>query len=170
MTADARPPFDVELKPALDAAPAFFTTLQSDSIAEFRAATARTSASLENVIAGRPVEVSDYTVTGHGGGDIVVTVVRRSGNEGAAAAGVYLIHGGGMVGGSRWSVAPMLVDWVLEYGAVGATVDYRLAPDFADPVPVEDCYAGFEWFTGNAEMLGFDPRWVLIGVRAPAAG
>jgi hypothetical protein len=26
MNADARPPFDVELKPALDAAPAFFTT------------------------------------------------------------------------------------------------------------------------------------------------
>jgi acetyl esterase/lipase len=65
-----------------------------------------------------------------------------------------------MVGGSRWSVAPLLVDWVLEYGAVGATVDYRLAPDFADPVPVEDCYAGFEWFTRHADMLGFDPRWV----------
>jgi acetyl esterase/lipase len=64
----------------------------------------------------------------------------------------------------------LLVDWVLEYGAVGATVDYRLAPDFADPVPVEDCYAGFEWFTGNAEMLGFDPRWVLIGGQSAGGG
>jgi acetyl esterase/lipase len=170
MNAHARPPFDVELKPALDAAPAFFTTLHSDSIAEFRAATARTSASLEDVIAGRPVEVSNHTVTGHGGGDIVVTVVRRSGHEGAGGPGAYLIHGGGMVGGSRWSVAPMLVDWVLEYGAVGATVDYRLAPDFADPVPVEDCYAGFEWFTRHADMVGFDPRWVLIGGQSAGGG
>jgi hypothetical protein len=39
MTARARPPFDAELEPALEAAPAFFTTLEPDSIAEFRAAT-----------------------------------------------------------------------------------------------------------------------------------
>jgi hypothetical protein len=136
MTTRARPPFDVELEPALDAAPAFFTTLEPDSIAEFRAATARSSSSLDEVIAGRPVQVTDYAVTGHGGGEIVVTVLRRSGHEGAAGPGVYLIHGGGMVGGSRWAVAPMLVEWALEYGAVAAAVDYRLAPQFPDPVPV----------------------------------
>ena len=45
MTARARPPFDAELEPALEAAPAFFTTLEPDSIAEFRAATTRTSSS-----------------------------------------------------------------------------------------------------------------------------
>src|SRR6187397_335917 len=83
MTARARPPFDAELEPALDAAPAFFTTLEPDSIAEFRAATTRPS-SLDEVIAGRPVEVTDHTVTGHGGGEIVITVLRRSDHEGAA--------------------------------------------------------------------------------------
>jgi hypothetical protein len=55
-----------------------------------------------------------------------------------------------MVGGSRWVLAPMLVEWVVEYGAVAAAVDYRLAPEFPDPVPVQDCYAGLEWFTGRA--------------------
>ncbi len=167
MTARARPPFDVELEPALDAAPAFFTTLEPGSIAEFRAATTRPS-SLDDVIAGRPVEVTDHAVIGHGGGEIVVTVLRRSGHKGAAGPGVYLIHGGGMVGGSRWAVAPMLVEWVLEYGAVAAAVDYRLAPEFPDPAPVEDCYAGLEWFAGRADVFGFDPRRVLIG--GPSAG
>src|SRR4030095_3581622 len=76
MTARARPPFDADLEPALDAAPAFFTTLEPDSIAEFRAAIARSS-SLEEVIAGRPIEVTDHAVTGHGGGEIFVTVLRR---------------------------------------------------------------------------------------------
>ena len=128
MTARTRPPFDSELEPALEAVPAFFTTLEPDSIADFRAATTRPSSSLDEVIAGRPVEVTDHSVTGHGGGEIAIMVLRRSGHEGAAGPGVYLIHGGGMVGGSRWAVAPMLVEWVLEYGAVAAAVDYRLAP------------------------------------------
>jgi acetyl esterase/lipase len=169
MTVRARPPFDVELAPALEGLPGFFTTLRPSSIAEFRAATTRPS-SLDDVIAGRPVEVTDHAVTGYGGGEIVVTVLRRSDHEGVANPGVYLIHGGGMVGGSRWAVAPMLVEWVLQYGAVAAAVDFRLAPEFGDPVPVEDCYAGFEWFAGSAEAFGFDPRRVLIGGQSAGGG
>ena len=51
MTARAHPPFDVELESALGAVPGFFTTLEPDSIAEFRAATTRPS-SLDEVISG----------------------------------------------------------------------------------------------------------------------
>ena len=184
MTTRARPPFDVELESALDAAPAFFTTLQPDSIAEFRAATARSSSSLDEVIAGRPVQVTDHPVTGHGGGEIVVTVLRRSGHEGAAGPGVYLIHGGGMVGGSRWAVAPMLVEWALEYGAVAAAVDYRLAPEFPDPVPVcgaavrsafQNRCSGTMSTTDNAEPLTTscmnidEQRWCPPKARARSA-
>ena len=60
MTARAHPPFDVELESALGAVPGFFTTLEPDSIAEFRAATTRPS-SLDEVIAGRPVQVTVST-------------------------------------------------------------------------------------------------------------
>jgi acetyl esterase/lipase len=82
----------------------------------------------------------------------------------------YLIHGGGMVGGSRWAVAPLLVEGVLEYGAGSASVDYRLAPEFPDPAPVEDCYAGLEWFAGRADVFGFDTRRVLIGEQSAGGG
>jgi len=169
MTAGAHPPFDTELERALDAAPAFFTTLKPDAIADFRAATGR-PASLDDLIAGRPVEITDHTATGHGGGKITVTVLRRTDHKAAVAPGIYLIHGGGMVGGSRWSVAPMLVEWVLKYDAVAAAVEFRLAPDFPDPVPVEDCYAGLEWFTGRADEFGFDPRRLLIGGQSAGGG
>jgi acetyl esterase/lipase len=170
MTARAHPPFDVELEPALEAAPAFFTTLEPNAIADFRAATAR-HASLDDLIAGRPVEVTDHSVSGYDGGEITVTVLQRSDHQKAAAGpGIYLIHGGGMVGGSRWSVAPMLVEWVLSYDAVAAAVEFRLAPDFPDPVPVEDCYAGLEWFTGRADEFGFDPRQLLIGGQSAGGG
>ena len=35
-------------------------------------------------------------------------------------------------------------------------------------MPVEDCYAGLEWFASRSDALGFDPRRVLIG--GPSAG
>jgi hypothetical protein len=107
MTARARPPFDVELEPALDAVPAFFTTLES--VTEFRAATTR-PASLDDPIAERPVEVTDHARDG-------VTAATRSSSRccGAVATGVrwvtgvYLIHGGGRSAGADGAVAPMLV-------------------------------------------------------------
>ncbi len=88
----------------------------------------------------------------------------------SAAPGVYLLHGGGMVGGSRWALAPMLVEWVLEYDAVAAAVEYRLAPEFPDPVPVEDCYAGLSGSSAGPRSFGFDPRRVLIGGQSAGGG
>lgn len=167
MTARARPPFDPELEPALAALPPFFTTLAPDDIPQFRAALAAPPP-IEDVIAGRPVGVSDHVVRGHDGGEITVSVLRRTDHEGAEHPGAYLIHGGGMVAGSRWSLGAMLVDWVLEFDAVVATVEYRLAPDVRDPAPLEDCSAGWTWFTGMAAEFGFDPARVLIG--GPSAG
>lgn len=169
MAAPARPPFDAELAPPLDGLPTFFTTTEPSTIAEFRTATAHPPA-IEDVIAGRPVDVADHAVAGFDGGEIVVSVLRRRDHRDDAAPGVFLIHGGGMIGGSRWAVAPMLVEWVLEYDAVAATVEYRLAPEFPDPAPVEDCAAGFKWFVGRAGEFGFDPRRVLIGGQSAGGG
>ena len=169
MTDHAHPPFDAELEPALANVPGYFVTLEPPAIPDFRAATTR-HPSLDEVIAGRPVEITDHTVTGHDGGEITVSVLRRSDHEGVSAPGACLMHGGGMVGGSRWSMLPTLVEWVLEYDAVGAAVEYRLAPEFPDPVPVEDCYAGLEWFTRRAVDFGFDPRRVLVGGQSAGGG
>ncbi|HET8780611.1 MAG TPA: alpha/beta hydrolase [Agromyces sp.] len=174
MAVPARPPFDAELAPALEGLPRYFTTLEPSAISEFRAATSRTRSSIADAIARKPVEITEHRVSGYGGGEIPIAVVRperhATGRTTGSAPGIYLLHGGGMVGGSRWSVVPMLVDWVLEYGAVAAAVDYRLAPEFPDPVPVEDSYAGFEWFVGRAEEFGFDPTRVMAGGQSAGGG
>lgn len=167
MSTGARPPFDPELEPALAGLPAFFTTLAPEDIPQFRAALAAPPL-IDDVIAGRPVEVSDHVVRGHGDAEVTVSVLRRTDHTGAGHPGAYLVHGGGMVAGSRWSLGAMLVDWVLEYDVVAATIEYRLAPDVRDPVPLEDCFAGWTWFTGNAAELGFEADRVLIG--GPSAG
>ena len=77
MAETARPPFDAELAPALEGLPAFFTATEPATIAEFRTATGHPPA-IEDVIAGRPVEVADHAVAGFDGGEIVVSVLQRS--------------------------------------------------------------------------------------------
>ncbi len=170
MVAPAHPPFDAELAPALEGLPGFFTTLAPSAIGEFRAATARSRSSIADAIAERPVEITEHQVAGYDGRQIAVSVVRPEAHSAESAPGIYLLHGGGMVGGSRWSVVPTLVEWVLEYGAVAAAVEYRLAPEFPDPVPVEDSYAGLEWFVDRAGEFGFDPLRVLVGGQSAGGG
>ena len=42
-------------------------------------------------------------------------------------------------------------------------VDYRLAPKYAFPVGVEDCYAAFKWVYQHADKLEIDKNLIAIG-------
>ncbi|MFT4123618.1 MAG: alpha/beta hydrolase [Microbacteriaceae bacterium] len=105
------------------------------------------------------VATREETVEGVDGNEIALTVSGPAGGT-SGAPGVYLIHGGGMVLGSR-GMAPGAA-LVKRYGAVTASVEYRLAPEHPYPAGVEDCYSGLVWFVAHAAELGFDPDRVLV--------
>jgi acetyl esterase len=48
-------------------------------------------------------------------------------------------------------------------GCAVASVDYRLAPEFKYPTPVDDSYAGLQWVVANGARLGLDPARVAVG-------
>lgn len=48
-------------------------------------------------------------------------------------------------------------------GMVVVSVDYRLAPEHAFPIPNEDCYSAVQWVADNAGALGIDADDVSIG-------
>ncbi|WP_309114328.1 alpha/beta hydrolase [Saccharothrix sp.] len=162
-------PYDPELEPGLAAFLDLVERipLRADTILVNRAHFATIVPPVEQVVGDRPVEVEDRAVPGpRGEPDIVVTVVRPRGGVVDAPA-IYSIHGGGMVLGNRFFGLDGLIDDVLRFGAVGVSVEYRLAPEHPAPAAVEDCYAGLVWLAANAAELGVDPsRIVVTGASA----
>ena len=57
-----------------------------------------------------------------------------------------------------------------EHDAVAVSVEYRLAPEFPDPCPVKDCYAGLVWTAANAAQLGLDPQRLMIAGASAGGG
>ena len=94
--------------------------------------------------------------------DMMVRVYRPAGLETPAPA-LYWIHGGGLVMGTVEMDDDYCAGLANRLKIVVASVEYRLAPDFPYPVPLEDCYAGLRWLHDNAAGLGVDPARIEIG-------
>lgn len=95
-------------------------------------------------------------------GAVSVLVIRPADRVGPLRV-MYAIHGGGMFAGHNRS--PELtreLDQAQELGTAVVSVNYRLAPENPDPIPVEDCYAGLLWTVAHARELGLDPRRAVV--------
>jgi acetyl esterase/lipase len=166
MTADTRthPPFDPELAAVLAALPAEMgEPLRLETIAEHRPQIAAMLAVPDEALRrDGAVEIEERPVPGPAGEpDISVLILRPAGRT-EPAPGIYNIHGGGMVVGDNRTGVADLVDYVVEFGLVVVSVEYRLAPEHPHPAPVEDCYAGLVWTAEHADELGIDPERLLV--------
>jgi len=80
----------------------------------------------------------------------------------------FSMHGGGYVLGTYAMDDPVFDELCPKLGMVGASVDYRLAPETPYPGPLEDCYRALRWTHHHAQELGIDPG--CIGVMGVSAG
>lgn len=168
MIAGPRPPFDPELEAALSALADYIPpTLTPEMIAPMREAPML--GVTEEVLLEAGIEARDVTIAGHEGADIIVTVLQSVGRTGTGP-GIFHTHGGGMIIGDRWTGVTALFDWIVEYNAVAVSVEYRLAPEFPDPYPVEDCYAGLVWTAEHAQELGIELDRLLIAGGSAGGG
>ena len=111
------------------------------------------------------VERVDYVVSAD---PHVVVRVHRPVALAAPAACIYSIHGGGYVIGSYEMDDFFLDRYCNEFGCVGVSVEYRLAPEVPYPGPLDDCYAGLAWTFAHADELGVDSA--RIGINGISAG
>ena len=112
------------------------------------------------------VTTEDFSVKASDGHEIALRWYRPSGAP--TGSGIYYIHGGGMILGSLEVYDGIIKRQVQSTGVPFLAVEYRLAPEHPHPTPVEDCYAGLQWFTEHASRLGVDPK--RIAVMGDSAG
>jgi triacylglycerol lipase len=86
---------------------------------------------------------------------------------------IVFAHAGGFVeGNKRMGVTPYYDNvglWALRGGAIGVTMNYRLAPEATWPAGTEDVGLVVDWLRAHARTYGGDPeRIVLMGHSAGA--
>ena len=113
------------------------------------------------------VERTDHVVDESTG--VTVRVHRPKGLEGDLPC-LYWMHGGGLVLGSNVGDDARFDRWCQQFGIVGVSVEYRLAPETPYPGPLDDCYAGLAWVHEHAAELGVDRGAIGIGGASAGGG
>lgn len=156
-----RPPYDPASEGALAGTPA---TMTIDMIPAMREITPIDVT--DEAMAAMGITRRDISIRGFEGGEIGISIIARSDHSGVGP-GIFHTHGGGMVAGNRMTGMHVVLPWIVAHDAVAVTVEYRLAPEFSDPYPIEDCYAALIWMADHADELGFDiDRFMIVGASA----
>ncbi|MGW5237691.1 alpha/beta hydrolase [Monashia sp. NPDC004114] len=164
-----RPPFDPELDAILAVVGDQLPQLTLETIPQFRSLPVNPIELTPDKLSDAGVTRRDFTVPGYEGADMLLSVLARADHAGTGP-GIYHIHGGGMITGDRLLGPLTMLPWVVEHDAVLVTAEYRLAPEFPDPYPVEDCYAGLVWAVDHADELGIDRDRIMIAGASAGGG
>lgn len=165
-----RPPFDPELAPMLEVISQMLpSTLTAEMLPAMRAGSLPGLPTPAEILESAQLQSRDVTIPGFEGADIVVSVIEAKGRTGTGP-GIFHTHGGGMIMGDRFTAVEAFAEWIHRYNAVVVSVEYRLAPEFPDPYPVEDCYAGLVWTAENADRLGIESERLLIAGGSAGGG
>lgn len=81
---------------------------------------------------------------------------------------IFHIHGGGLLVGGIDEEINRLASISLKLGCKIFDIEYRLAPEFKFPIPLNDCYYGFQYCSALAESLGINSE--MLNIMGESAG
>ena len=119
--------------------------------------------SYERIMAKLPME-DDITTEKLAAGGVTAEWIDAP-NADKSTVLLYL-HGGGYAFGSMRTHRVMLAHISRAAGARVLGLDYRLAPEFPFPAPVEDSLAAYRWLLSQ----GVDPKKIVIGGDSAGGG
>ena len=112
----------------------------------------------------------DKKVPGPKGDPDVFVRIYQPADRPATLPALLWIHGGGYVLGSV-ERDDLLAKHLARVGqCVVASVEYRLAPEYPFPAPVEDCYAALKWLASHSAELGVNKSRIAIGGASAGGG
>ena len=114
---------------------------------------------------GREVDLQESSVLSRDGTSLLATTLTKKGSTRPRAA-LFHIHSGGMIAGDRLIGMDLMADWVEAENLVCMSVDYRLAPEYPDPTPLNDCYDGFVSFAKDVSDKHGDIPLIAVGMSA----
>ncbi len=153
------PNYDSELQKFLDEHPEVDrTSLTSEKIAPLRETFV--SGGVAALTEGRNLEVVNWQVRARDGHPLELTTIQKT--KGQPVAAIFHIHSGGMIAGDRFIGMDMVADWVEEFDLIATTVEYRLSPQYQDPIPVNDCYDALAEFAKQTSPLPL----IVVGMSA----
>ncbi|WP_445364651.1 alpha/beta hydrolase [Microbulbifer sp. ANSA003] len=81
---------------------------------------------------------------------------------------ILYIHGGGLICHDISRYDLVIAKYVAASGVPFLSVNYRKAPEFPYPIPIDDCYQAFIWLVQHSQELSIDPS--RIGIMGDSAG
>ncbi|MGE0684258.1 MAG: alpha/beta hydrolase [Candidatus Binatia bacterium] len=116
------------------------------------------------------VSTEDRQVPGPAGAPEVFVRIYQPTDRPATLPALLWIHGGGYVLGSV-ERDDLLAKHLAKVGqCVVASVEYRLAPEYPFPAPVEDCYAALKWLASHSAEFGVNKARIAIGGASAGGG
>jgi acetyl esterase/lipase len=116
------------------------------------------------------ISTTDRQVPGPAGAPEVLVRIYQPAERPDTLPALLWIHGGGYVLGSV-ARDDLLAGSLAKFGpCVVASVEYRLAPEYPFPAPVEDCYAALRWLAAHSAELGVNRSRIAIGGASAGGG
>jgi acetyl esterase/lipase len=106
------------------------------------------------------VVIKDFETTATDGAKLLLRWYTKQGTTPGSA--VLFLHGSGMILSSVALYDGTVARYVSATGVPFLSLDYRLAPEFPHPMPVEDSFAGLTWLAQHADELGVDPARIAV--------
>jgi acetyl esterase/lipase len=158
------PPIDAELQVTLNGLVDHIATksLTPEMIPYLRSVVDEATQSVEDINANAGVVASEVTFTRAHDDSVASALVCRRPDHTGVAPGVIFFHPGGVVAGNTRSGINLPLEWVRELGVVVVSIEYRLSPEYPDPIPVDDCFSGLIWTIEHADDLQIDPDRIVV--------
>lgn len=81
------------------------------------------------------------------------------------------VHGGGLISGQPEISDEDCLLYANKLNVIVVSVKYRLAPEYAFPAAIDDCFSAWQWISDPAvNQLGIDTRRIIIGGESAGGG